>query len=304
MNTPSYDVIGLGMSLIDSLLQVDEFPKEGGVTEAAESRMMGGGPVPTALCAAARLGASCAIVDRVGDDWRGRLVENEYQGYGVSTDFLQLGVGQTTGMSSVLVRQGDGERHIVFSPGDWQALTVEELPREAISGAKVLHLNGRHWPACVEAARWVRQAGGEVSFDGGANRYDTKFEPLLELVDILIVARDFAEKASSSSDVVDQLPHLIGYGASIVGITDGANGSWFATAEGEVFHQKAYPIESVVDTTGCGDVFHGAFLFAHTRGWSVREAAAFASAVASQNATALGGRGRLVGLSEVSGLLR
>jgi len=83
-----------------------------------------------------------------------------------------------------------------------------------------------------------------------------------------------------------------GGGAPIVGITHGAEGSWFLAGEGEQFHQPAFPVEPVIDTTGCGNVFHGAFLFA-----------ALASAAAACNAGTLGGRGHLPTISEVERFL-
>ena len=91
--------------------------------------------------------------------------------------------------------------------------------------------------------------------------------------------------------------------ADIVGITDGEDGSWFATTKGESFHQPAFPVAPVVDTTGCGDVFHGAFLFARNRGDEWASCARIASAAAALNATALGGRGNLATLAEVESLI-
>lgn len=297
------DICGLGMSMVDLIQVVEEFPNGGGVTETLKSTLMGGGPVPTALCTAGRLGAKVAIIDRIGDDWRGQQVRQEYTNFRVDTENLILEANKSTTLGSVLVRQRDGERHVVFSPGDFTPLATEELPLSLLDSAKILHLNGRHWPACIAAAQRVRQSGGQVSFDGGAGRYDVKFQSLLPHVDILIVARDFAEKFSASENTGDQLAALIGTGASIVAITDGQNGSWFANIESEVFHQPAFQVQSVVDTTGCGDAFHGGFLYAHSYGWSMREAACFASAVAALNATSLGGRGNLPELSEVRELI-
>ena len=293
-----FDICGIGMSLLDLLQVVEEFPSEEGITEAKECHFMGGGPVPTALCAASRLGSKVAVIDRIGDDWRGHFLAEEYRQFGVDTDHLLLESEKTTSLASVLIRQRDGGRHVVFSPGTFTPLRTEELPVETLEKTKILHLNGRHWPACLEAAKIVRKAGGLVSFDGGANRFDPKFSELIELAHIAVVARDFAEKFSGSDELADQLAALIGLGAEVAGITDGASGSWFATGEGEVFHQSAFPV-SVVDTTGCGDAFHGGFLHAHARGWNVRESAMFASAVAAQNATAPGGRGNLPTLEEV-----
>jgi len=289
----AFDILGLGMSVLDSLLLLDDFPAEPGVTEVRESALMGGGPVPTALCAAARLGARAAIIDRVGGDWAGEVIHQDYERFGVATDYLRHEVGAASTLATALVRRRDGERHIVFRAGNATALGFDELPTEALRQCGALHLNGRHWPACLEAARIVREAGGVVSFDGGAHRYDPKFLELLPLVDVLVVARDFAERLAGSGEIDRQLESLAQYGATIAGLTDGPRGSWFLAVDGDRFHQPALPAGPVVDTTGCGDVFHGAFLQSRARGEDWRSCARFAAAAAAHNATALGGRGRL-----------
>lgn len=301
--TEAFDILGMGMSMMDSIQQVEEFPAESGVTEVIEGVLMGGGPVPTALCAAARLGARAGIVDRVGGDWRGDLIREDYERFGVDTRFLRQEGGKTSSFGTVLVRRRDGERHIVFQRGDFSILGEEEIPAEALRSCRILHLNGRHWPACVEAARIVRASGGLVSFDGGANRYDPKFLDLLGHVDILVVARDFAVRLSGEEDHEAQLESLGRWNAGIVGITDGERGSWFRERDGSVFHQAAFAVDGLVDTTGCGDVFHGAFLAAAIRGEAWRECARFASAAAALGATALGGRGNLPGRGEVEALV-
>ena len=303
MATAPFDIVGIGMSMIDLLKVVEHFPEDEGITEVIESRLQGGGPVPTALVAASRLGATTAIVDRIGADWRGDLVVHEYRAAAVNTDHLILEKDKTTTHGTVIVRQRDGARHVMFDTGDFTPLTEEELPLELIRSARILHLNGRHWPACVAAARAVREAGGEVSFDGGANRFDEKHHELLPLVDIAICARDYLEQLTGSTDTGVQLAHLVGLGAKIAAVTDGARGSWFANREGITLHQAAFPVDPVIDTTGCGDAFHGAFLFAHARGWELHECATFASAAAALNATGLGGRGHLPRLEEVRDLI-
>ena len=297
-SSSTLEILGLGMSMMDSVQVVDAFPEGTGVTEVFDSAMMGGGPVPTALCAASRLGARAGIIDRVGSDWAGDLIRHDYRVHGVNTEYLQLESGCRSSFGNVLVRRSDGERHIVFRAGNFTPLSTEELPRDILEQCSILHLNGRHWPACIEAARVVRESGGRVSFDGGAHRYDDKFLELLPMVDILVVAADFAAKLSGSDERHKQLEGLSQWGASVAGITNGSEGSWFMTGEGEYFHQPAFSVDPVVDTTGCGDVFHGAFLFAANRGDCWKGCAALASAAAACNAGALGGRGHLPTISE------
>ncbi len=166
-----FDVIGLGVSTLDLLMVVDELPGEESVQRAHESVLQGGGPVATALVALARLGSRTAMLDKVGDDWRGRLIIDEFRKEDVATEWMRVAFGRTSSIASILVRKGDGARSIVFSPGDAGELIPDELPEDVIAAAKVLHLNGRHWDASLKAAQLARAHGVKVSFDGGANRY-------------------------------------------------------------------------------------------------------------------------------------
>lgn len=289
------------MSVLDLVQIVEAFPSGGGVSRVLASTLMGGGPVPTALCAASRLGIGCTIVDRIGDDWRGDLLLTDYQKHGVDTSALLREPGKRSTLGTVLVRQSDGERHLLYDEGDFTPLGFSELPRPLLETCRILHLNGRHWPACLEAAAVVKHAGGLVSFDGGAQRYDPRHEALLPRVDLLIVAADYARRATGLAEPQEQLEALARHGARLVGITDGAEGSHFL-AEGRIFHQAAFRVETI-DTTGCGDVFHGAFLASLVRGHGWPACARRASAAAALAATALGGRGCLPDEAELESFL-
>lgn len=300
---PGPEIVGLGMSVLDLVQVVEDFPCGGGVTRTLQSEIMGGGPVATALCAASRLGATTAILDRIGDDWRGDRILCDYESHGVSTAHLRREKGRRSTLGTVLVRRSDGERHLIFDEGDFTPLAGPELPHGLLSNCRILHLNGRHWPACLEAARIVRGAGGLVSFDGGAHRHEAKYEGLFPHVDLLIVAGEFADRAVGSGERFAQLERLAARGSPLVGITDGTAGSWFRTGDGTAFHQPAFTVPRVVDTTGCGDVFHGAFLAGVLRNLAWTDCARLASAAAAMAATALGGRGCLPTLGEVEAFL-
>lgn len=305
MNHEAYpQIVGLGMSVFDLSQVVTEFPSSGGVTRIIKSSSGGGGPVPTALCAAAHLGISTAILDRIGDDWLGHSLSSDYQHHGVNTRHLYMEAGKRSAMASVLVRERDGERHILYEPGDTTPLSGEDLPWDILSACRILHLNGRHRSACRAAAKIVHEAGAWVSFDGGANRYETSLVDLFPEIDILIVAANFADQAVGEAPKETQLSQLARWGATLVGITEGAKGSWFLDSKGDSFHQVAYPAHPLVDTTGCGDVFHGAFLAAVLENQSFRESARFASACAALSASALGGRGYLPSWVEVQQFLQ
>jgi sugar/nucleoside kinase (ribokinase family) len=96
---------------------------------------------------------------------------------------------------------------------------------------------------------------------------------------------------------------VLSEGPSLVVITDGARGSWIYPRQGQSFHQPAYLLPAVVDTTGCGDSYHGAFLFGLVKGLDLEPTAALASAVAALNTQGLGGRGGLPTLGQVTEFL-
>jgi sugar/nucleoside kinase (ribokinase family) len=107
---------------------------------------------------------------------------------------------------------------------------------------------------------------------------------------IRILAKDFAQKFASTTSLEAAARKLNADAPELLVITDGARGSWVWSDEGEQFHQQAYPVSPVVDTTGCGDVFHGAFLHGWLQRWPLRRTAEFASKVAAESARHLGGR--------------
>ena len=159
-----------------------------------------------------------------------------------------------------------------------------------IRGASVLHLNGRHWDACKSAAHVARQQQVQVSFDGGAHRYRPEMDELLPLVDICIVALEFAQRFSHETQPKRAARALLHTGPGLVVITDGIRGSYIFPHGEAGFHQPAFKMPQVVDTTGCGDAYHGAFLFGLNRKMTLQQSAALASAVAALNTRDVGGR--------------
>ena len=203
-----------------------------------------------------------------------------------------------------------------------------------IEDAYILHINGRHRQLMRSAMAVAKEAGTIISLDGGAQRYDEDMKPITEDSHIVIVARDYAEKYTGTTNLEDACRIIHNRGALIAGVTDGANGSYFVWPDGTAYRCEPFPQKSIVDTTGAGDSFHGAFLanLAHiinhmkeqetistskSHGASIRavellkhcahsdleKAAIFASAVASLNTQGIGGRSPLPTLQSVQELI-
>jgi sulfofructose kinase len=298
-----FDAVGLGVSVVDVVTRVDHFPAQEEVQHASAVAVQGGGPVATAMVALARLGARVAMLDAVGNDWRGDLIRDEFQREGMCIDYLKRVAGCTSSIASILVRQRDGARSIVYAPGTAPQLSAADVPRDVITSARILHLNGRYWGACLQACQYARESNVQVSFDGGAHRYRPEMRRLVPLTDMCIVARDFAEHYTQETDVWKAAEKLLREGPGLVVITDGPRGSWVYARGGRSFHQPAYLLPQVVDTTGCGDSYHGAFLFGLLKGMDLEQTAALASAVAALNSQHLGGRSGLPTLEQVTSFL-
>jgi sugar/nucleoside kinase (ribokinase family) len=290
MKKKQIDIIGLGASTVDILTLVEHFPTRREIQQALSTTIQGGGPVATAMVAASRLGCSSAMIDSIGDDWVGELVLQGFQKDGVETGFIEIRSGQTTAISNVLVSAGDGARAAMFLPGTAPEPALSDSQQAAIRSSMILHVNGRYWDSCIRVVDLARARNVRVSFDGGADRFKPEMKSLVPLTDICIVARDFAEKYTGEVDPSLSAKILHEEGPEIAVVTDGVNGSWVRTRDGSSFHQPAFLFPNTVDTTGCGDSYHGAFLAGLVKGLTIKKTAALASAVAGMNTQHLGGR--------------
>jgi sugar/nucleoside kinase (ribokinase family) len=283
-------IIGIGAATWDRLMVVPDFPAQEGVSQASASAEQGGGPVATALAVLAVLGSHTVLLDAQGDDAIGRMILADLADLGVDTSRVRSHQGCQSATAQILVRQRDGARHIHFMPATGPELSPLEVDDELVRGAALLHINGRHEGAAAAAVMTARNAGVPISFDGGAGRWRESLRQFVLTSSIRIVAKDFALKFAATSSLESAARKLLAGAPALLVITDGIKGSWVWSDEGEHFHQPAFPASPVMDTTGCGDVFHGAFLHGWFRNWTLRQSAEFASRVASETVRQLGGR--------------
>jgi sugar/nucleoside kinase (ribokinase family) len=242
------------------------------------------------------------MLDVVGDDWVGDEIVRGLQDAGVDCRRVRKARGARSPLASVWVEAGTGRRSIAFHPGTVPLRTLDDSDAAAIASSGCLHVNGRHWPVCLDAARIARDAGVLVSFDGGAGRYRDELRELAPMADVCIVAASFAQEWTGKAHPEDQLQAMGSLVPGTVGVTHGTRGSWIAPRHGGLFHQPAYAAVPLVDTTGCGDAYHGAYLFGLLDGRGDRASARLASAVAALAAGQLGGRAGLPELASAEAL--
>lgn len=289
---PDLDIVGLGMATLDVLMRMGEMPTWDAPQGITEFGLDGGGPVGTACVAAARLGARVGYVGTVGDDIVGELKTRFLSDYGVDLSRLVPVAGPEPQVVGVYVHEETGER--VFSGLKrfrTAHLPVEALDRAYITSARFLHLDGFFHDCALQAAQWLHAAGGRVCID--CRRTDEATVPaqtieLLSHVDILVCGGGFCRALTGKEDIWSAGPAALAFGPEVVVETQGEVGS-FSFSAGEAFHTPAFEVE-VLDTTGAGDVFHGAYLVGLLHGWDLRLTAQFATAAAALKCTRLGGR--------------
>ena len=299
-----YDVIGIGASTIDIINVVDHFPAGEEVQKSYNNIIQGGGPVATAIVTIARLGAKTMMIDSIGNDWIGKLISDGFKKENINTDFIKINNECSTSSVTILVRKKDGARTIIFSPGNTPELSPNDIAQETISKSKYIHINGRHLDACLHACKLAKKLGTKISFDGGSHRYREELRTIIPLVDICIVAKDFAFSFSGTESLSESANSFLESGSEIVVITDGTNGNYLFTKEINCYHQKAFIVDNTVDTTGCGDSYHGAFLFGLCNNYDLFQTMKIASAVAAINSTKLGGRTALPDFDTVKDFLQ
>lgn len=294
-----FEVIGLGYSNVDYIGVVPHLPELDTKLLLEEFSQQGGGPAATATITAARLGAKTAFIGQVGNDNLGGFMLRELDREGVNTSLVTRCEGASSGFSFIMVEKASGKRTILWTRSDVPPLEPSQLDCDFITSCKVLHLDRHEIRAGVQAAKWVRETGGIVSMDSGA--FTPEVTELLPLVDVLIASYSFALDATDEADPAEAARALL-RDRLIAGVTWGEKGSWFATSDGEQFHIPAFMVD-VVDTTGAGDVFHGAFAFGLAKGWESRHCARFASAVAAIKCTKLGGRAGIPSFEQAERLM-
>src|SRR5438874_9266719 len=176
------DVVGVGLNATDTLIPVAHYPARGSKVEFRSAKVLPGGQVATAMIACQQWGLGTRYVGKVGDDSAASLHRAEFAQSGVEAHLL-VAPGCPSQQAFILV-DDSGERTVLWKRDDRLALRPEDLEREWIVDARLLHIDGHDTAAATVAAGWARAAGIPVIID--LDNLYPDVEPLLENVDYLI----------------------------------------------------------------------------------------------------------------------
>ncbi|MET0432394.1 MAG: PfkB family carbohydrate kinase [Hyphomicrobium sp.] len=293
-------IIAVGHAALDYVYRIDKFPSSPTKIRALDHVASGGGMAANAAATIARLGADVALWARVGDDPSGGIIRHQLKDIGVATSHVRSWQGHTSATAAVIVDRR-GERLVISEDDHEFPLTADWLPVSDIQHARVV-LSDLTWlEGTVAAFTAARGQGIPTVLDIDLNS-GVLLDRVIGLTDYAIFSAQAFQNFLGGANDDERFASVLRLGVRHVGVTRGAQGYVWAQTGGNSGRQSAFQVD-VVDTTGAGDAFHGAFAWCVANGMAVSECARIAAAVAAMSCTGLGARGALPTAAEVSAFL-
>ena len=295
-----FDVVGVGLNATDTLILLDRFPAYAGKVPFTREVLSPGGQVASAMVCCAKLGLRVKYIGTCGDDERGRIQMDSLRASGINIDDVQVRQNCPNQTAYILIDQSTGERTVLWRREECLALLPDSITPAMITSARLLHIDGHDTPAVARAAQIARQHGIPVTIDIDTIYHG--FDHVLRHVDYLVTSSEFPVQWTGQADPLKALATIQNeFHLPVAAMTLGAHGS-LARVDGKFYYSPAYVV-NCTDTTGAGDIFHGAFCYAVLQGLPIQQILDLSNALAALNCTALGARGKLATLEEAHALM-
>jgi sulfofructose kinase len=294
------DVAGVGLNATDTMIRLPHFPSLDSKLEIRSVEIRAGGQVASAIVACRRWGLKVRYSGKVGDDTAGSFQRAEMKREGVTANWV-IARGRSSQTAFILVDEISGERTVLWRRDRGISLRAGEVKKRWVAKAKVLLVDGHDTAAASRAAKWANETNTLTVGD-----FDNLYpgvEGVLYLVDYPIASKEFPGRLTGERNLLKALAMIFReYNCRASGATIGSLGAilW----DGTEFHLcRGFRVDAV-DTTGAGDVFHGAFAFGLVKGWKMDEILEFSCAAAALNCTEVGARGGIATLRGIKRLRR
>lgn len=296
------DVLCIGHACVDMNVLVPFFPRENGKQEISRMNESGGGPAANAAYLLSSWGVPTAFAGLVGDDDRGRRVAEEFGQVGTDVSLLERRSHYATPFSIVMVNEQNGSRTIINRKQEMSFLSADLIAQTSLS-PRVILFDGHEPEASLKAIE--RFPDAHTVLDAGSLREGTRL--LAGRVDYLVSSERFALAATGLTDLRDEaaqdecLAGLQKIAPGHIVVTMGERGLIYAD-HGRTGRMPAYRVP-VIDTTGAGDIFHGAFVYGLLSGQPLVDILKLASAAAALSVSREGGRPSIPELDDVTKFL-
>lgn len=275
----------IGIAVQDRLYYVETLPDGGGKYVAHDYKEIGGGPAATAAVAAARLGASVDFIGRLGDDAAGKTLLADLEQEGVNVSLTRVYSQARSSQSAILVDR-QGERIIINHPSPELLSDAAWMSDIDFSQYDMVLADVRWHEGAEYALRKACEAGVPTLLDADLTPQD--IHSLVALADHAVFSEPGLKRMTGESDALTALKLAASTTPGIAYVTQGSKGcAWIDN--GRLSHKAGFTVK-VVDTTGAGDVFHGALAYALAEKQEISDAVRFANAVAALKCTRPGGR--------------
>jgi sulfofructose kinase len=275
-------VVCLGSVVMDHTFQVDEVVQPPSKNRARGYTLGAGGLAANASVAVSRLGGRCIFWGRVGDDLNGRPLLGALAEQGVDVSHCRLAPGGRTPVSAVLV-DPVGERSIYAYRGEGLGTEPDWLPLQLIDTARAFLCDPR-WPEGAARALDHARARGVPSVIDGEKSETRILKDLIPRVDHAVFSEPGLANYMPGRRVAEALAAAIDAGCAVAAVTQGEKGTlWMTRGDTLPRRMPAFRVQAT-NTTGAGDVYHGAYALAVAEGQTVEAAIRFASAAGALRA--------------------
>jgi sugar/nucleoside kinase (ribokinase family) len=303
-----YDVVGIGNAIVDVLAKVgDTFLVERGLSKGCMTlvdapsagkiyadiipeREVSGGSAANTVAGLASLGADCAFIGKVHDDELGQLFKRDIGAAGIDCFTNPLEEGAATGRSIVLVTP-DAQRSMFTYLGASRKLSVEDIDEKLISESRITFIEGYLWDeptaheAVIKACDLAHKYDRKVAFTVSdkycvSNHRENMLDLIAKHVDILFANEEELKSLFATDDFAMALD-LIKPMVEIAAVTRDSRGSVVVNKRVKIF-VEAEKMDTVVDTTGAGDLYAAGFLYGMVKGRSLGTCAMIGSIAASE----------------------
>jgi sugar/nucleoside kinase (ribokinase family) len=293
-----FDVVGIGENSVDVVCRVSGTVAPNTKLPIIDRKVLHGGQVATTLATCASLGLRTAYIGCFGSDASGSDLRDALDKRGIDTSHSATREARNRS-ATILVDERTGDRTVLWERDETLVLRADEIPREVIAGARALHVDSVDHDAALGAAHIARSAGIPITTDIDA--ISARTEALLSSVTVPILAESMPPALTGEADLERALRALRQPHHAMLCVTLGGRGAMMLVGD-RLYYSPAVNVK-VVDSTGAGDVFRGAFIVAMLRGDAPGDILRFANAAAAIACTREGALDSVPSLSEVRGIV-
>lgn len=286
----------VGHSTFDTTLPMNEYPTENIKYRIPKHIECGGGPASNGAYLLAKWGIDTTIASVIGDDYYADKIIEDFTKIGADITYLEKMPGHFTSSSYIIANMSNGSRTIITAKDD----PIKKLSKTVATKADVILVDGEHPETALQV---LKDNPNAISvLDAGRVNESTKM--IGKLVKYFVCSKDYAEEfCESKIDYSDQnsiiycYEKLKKYFKTNIIITLESKGS-FTCIDGKYEQIPSIKVKAL-DSTGAGDIFHGAFTYFISNGYSLKDAIHYASITGGLSVTRIGSRFSIPDLKEV-----